>query len=90
MSERVAIVVGAGGELGRATAETASSIRRTEMAGQPGGHEEPDADLPHHLRRGLIPCQKRRSCFTATCTRSFPSGTLNAGGQPSSEHIQKT
>jgi SnoaL-like domain len=34
---------------------TASSIRRTEMAGQPGGHEEPDADLPHHLRRGFNP-----------------------------------
>ncbi len=40
--------------------------------------------------RGLIACQTRRSCFTATCTRSFPSGTPNAGGRPSSEHMWKT
>src|SRR5438132_12313405 len=40
--------------------------------------------------RGLIACQTRRSCSTATCTRSFPSGTPNADGRPSSEHMWKT
>jgi hypothetical protein len=40
--------------------------------------------------RGLVACQTRRSCFTATRTRSFPSGTLKADGRPSSEHIPKT
>jgi len=30
-----------------------------DSASRPGGHEEPDADLPHHLRRGLIPCEAK-------------------------------
>ena len=40
-----------------------------------------------HDETGLVACQAPRSCFTAICTRSFPSGTLNADGRPYTEDV---